>query len=382
MKKIIALACALTMLLGSIVGAGATGKVGIKGDVNNNGGIDMTDYVLTKRAYFGTFLLDDGQFYRADLNGNGAIDMTDYILLKRAYFGTYTIKQPTLDSDGEATFDEVDPHVCKLMAIETIAPTCKEQGYTIYMCNCGMTEIEDVLPENGHEFGDWNVTIEPTATAEGEKKRCCINCSFTETASLEKIIDDSIYDAILTSENTELLEERIRYYLNKFRVEEGSCEMTMLSGKARLFAQGRAVQLESNFAHDTWERRELATELEFGYYVPEHPESIYDWETDEVIYTGNISPAYYEPYGGEAIGQCVTTGSTIDRIAVRLASACHNSPPHWSYVGADSNPYVAIGASIYYGNTDNTAIDRAGLVCVCVCVLNEYEYQLSDYSTK
>ena len=28
-----------------------------------------------------------------DINGNGKIDMTDYILLKRAYFGTYDINK-------------------------------------------------------------------------------------------------------------------------------------------------------------------------------------------------------------------------------------------------------------------------------------------------
>lgn len=60
------------------------------GDVNNNGSIDMTDYILTKRAYFGTYTLSKDEFRRADVNSNGEIDMTDYVLVKRAYFGTYT----------------------------------------------------------------------------------------------------------------------------------------------------------------------------------------------------------------------------------------------------------------------------------------------------
>ena len=61
------------------------------GDVNNNGKIDMTDYILLKRNYFGTFEFDEAQFKRGDCNQNDKIDMTDYILLKRAYFGTYTL---------------------------------------------------------------------------------------------------------------------------------------------------------------------------------------------------------------------------------------------------------------------------------------------------
>lgn len=61
------------------------------GDVNNNKKIDMTDYILLKRAYFGTYNFDAGQKKRGDCNKNGKIDMTDYILLKRAYFGTYNL---------------------------------------------------------------------------------------------------------------------------------------------------------------------------------------------------------------------------------------------------------------------------------------------------
>ncbi len=64
----------------------------ILGDVNKNDKIDMTDYILLKRAYFGTFTFDDDQNKRGDINKNNKIDMTDYILLKRVYFGTYTIK--------------------------------------------------------------------------------------------------------------------------------------------------------------------------------------------------------------------------------------------------------------------------------------------------
>lgn len=64
----------------------------ILGDVNGNGSVDMTDYILTKRAYFGTYMLNEDELKRADVNITDAIDMTDYILVKRIYFGTYTVK--------------------------------------------------------------------------------------------------------------------------------------------------------------------------------------------------------------------------------------------------------------------------------------------------
>ncbi len=63
------------------------------GDVNQNSKIDMTDYILLKRNYFGTYDFDEVKTARGDCNQNGQIDMTDYILLKRAYFGTYTLEK-------------------------------------------------------------------------------------------------------------------------------------------------------------------------------------------------------------------------------------------------------------------------------------------------
>ena len=60
-------------------------------DINGNGKIDARDYLLLKRAYFGTYTLTCAP-EAADINGNGKIDARDYLLLKRAYFGTYEIK--------------------------------------------------------------------------------------------------------------------------------------------------------------------------------------------------------------------------------------------------------------------------------------------------
>ncbi len=61
----------------------------ILGDVNLNGKIDARDYLLLKRAYFGTYTLTNNS--AGDINRNGKIDARDYLLLKRAYFGTYSI---------------------------------------------------------------------------------------------------------------------------------------------------------------------------------------------------------------------------------------------------------------------------------------------------
>ncbi len=65
----------------------------IKGDVNRDGAFDTMDYVLMKRAYFGTYPEEELYCDMGDLNGNRKIDSMDYTLLKRAYFGTYEIKK-------------------------------------------------------------------------------------------------------------------------------------------------------------------------------------------------------------------------------------------------------------------------------------------------
>jgi hypothetical protein len=62
----------------------------MKGDINDNKEIDSMDYVLLKRAYFGTYQLKNTKV--GDIDDNGKIDSMDYVYLRRAYFGTYKIK--------------------------------------------------------------------------------------------------------------------------------------------------------------------------------------------------------------------------------------------------------------------------------------------------
>jgi len=64
----------------------------LRGDINDNETIDARDYLLLKRAYFGTYTLTcDGAI--ADINNNGKMDARDYLLLKRMYFETYKLPE-------------------------------------------------------------------------------------------------------------------------------------------------------------------------------------------------------------------------------------------------------------------------------------------------
>ncbi len=61
------------------------------GDVNEDGNIDKSDYLLIKRYCFDTASLSGSQMITADINDDGYITKEDYILLKRHCFGTYSI---------------------------------------------------------------------------------------------------------------------------------------------------------------------------------------------------------------------------------------------------------------------------------------------------
>jgi len=65
----------------------STGKLG---DVDMDGDVDATDYVLVKRSVLKTYTLDDEQFACADVDGDSDVDATDYVLVKRMVLGTYS----------------------------------------------------------------------------------------------------------------------------------------------------------------------------------------------------------------------------------------------------------------------------------------------------
>ena len=61
------------------------------GDVNCDGSVNATDYIMLKRAVLGTYTLSEESKETADINGDETINQTDYLMLKRAILGTYVI---------------------------------------------------------------------------------------------------------------------------------------------------------------------------------------------------------------------------------------------------------------------------------------------------
>lgn len=59
-------------------------------------------------------------------------------------------------------------------------PTCSEQGYTLYKCECGKTYKENFVDTLDHQFGEWVVYTKPQETKEGLQKRTCSQCHYVE----------------------------------------------------------------------------------------------------------------------------------------------------------------------------------------------------------
>ena len=62
----------------------------LAGDVNQNGSLDVGDYLLIKRACFGTIELSELQAAASDVYGNNGTDIYDYVMIKRYFFSPNT----------------------------------------------------------------------------------------------------------------------------------------------------------------------------------------------------------------------------------------------------------------------------------------------------
>lgn len=87
---------------------------------------------------------------------------------------------PELDEDwavDEAAL--LKGHKHKWKKEKTVAPTCTEQGYTVYKCEynifgigCTATKKDDFVSALGHDMSDW-IVVKATCTTAGEKYKAC-----------------------------------------------------------------------------------------------------------------------------------------------------------------------------------------------------------------
>ena len=81
---------------------------------------------------------------------------------------------------------------------ETVtAPTCTDDGYTEYYCNCGAGYRSDYVDALGHDWSTWLFDQTGSCTENTVKHRDCLRCSVFETEVI--VAPGHIYDAIVTA---------------------------------------------------------------------------------------------------------------------------------------------------------------------------------------
>ncbi len=273
-------------------------------------------------------------------------------------------------SQPDASYPEISEpetsepsHTCTFVKGKTTAPTCTDKGYTLYSCSCGKSEKRDYTSALGHSWSDWETIKEPTTTSTGVEQRYCTRsgCDASETRVLDKLPSDKDkYNVPATAANAKLVEERVLYYLNKYRNEDGVSSATFLwDGKTYKYAKARAEQIVYNFNHDRQDIIEVCNELKFGEYC-------LDWGDGtgclvEPYYYGGCSEAITGPYGA-------TESCTVDDLALDVAANIHASSGHWNYVGAETTKHITVGCYAFvWGN------EADFYFCIATSSTNKYD---------
>ena len=130
---------------------------------------------------------------------NGCSKLTDVY-----YFGTEaewkaitkaTILSRTGLENATIHFLGEETHECSYNAVVT-PPTCTEQGYTTYTCECGDSYVDDYVNATGHSHTS-EVTTPATHTETGIMTYTCV-CGDTYTEAIEKL-EKHNYESVVTA---------------------------------------------------------------------------------------------------------------------------------------------------------------------------------------
>ena len=171
-----------------------------------------------------------------------------------------------------------------------------------------------------------NKPEEPVSSTESDEKDSSLN-SYNEA----------------DGEDETRIENRIIELFNEYR----NTPLKALPGLSE-YDKLRSVQLVTNFAHDIDDMRKASDKLKYGKVIVTE-ESYYDFEKNEVMYTGKTIK-YYQVDAMEAIGRGGILKRTPEQIALEIAQGFRNSAGHWSYLGSDEYRYIGCGVTIKDGN--------------------------------
>ena len=119
--------------------------------------------------------LDDARI--PDNEGRQPVDMPIFEDGAPAYFSSLPIKAMVAEI-REAGLPASVSNTAGTFVCNHLTPTCTEQGYTTFTCECGDSYVDDYVPEKGHDEGIWSVTKPSTPTESGVMHLFCGECGF------------------------------------------------------------------------------------------------------------------------------------------------------------------------------------------------------------
>lgn len=93
------------------------------------------------------------------------------------------------DNNGENLQDDNHNHNYTATVTE---PTCTEQGYTTYTCECGESYKDNYTDALGHDYV-WTTTKQPTETTKGTETGVCSRCQDTITRDIPELNHEHSY---------------------------------------------------------------------------------------------------------------------------------------------------------------------------------------------
>ena len=124
-----------------------------------------------------------GLTYKGDFTDKTPHTYDEGVVTKEATIYEQGVKTFTCSACGD-TYTEDIPMVEKTWHKgDTVAPTCTEQGYTVYICDqdATLTENRDFVDALDHDWGEGVVTKAATCTEDGEKTFTCSRDGATKT---------------------------------------------------------------------------------------------------------------------------------------------------------------------------------------------------------
>lgn len=79
------------------------------------------------------------------------------------------------------------PHV-HAYHVNVVSPSCINDGYSVYCCNCGDNDTAHAVDALGHQWSDGGTTQNATLFAGGKQSRTCMRCNQQETRTANELV--------------------------------------------------------------------------------------------------------------------------------------------------------------------------------------------------